>query len=218
MIIFDFIKKHLSFCVQPITWLSILIAVLIYPCVKYLPPHFGYENGVIENLQMVFLLIAFLLCLKAKTNKKLFRFSALVILIIALREVNCGRTLFFPVPGVENAFYSWKDIKYGYLAHPIYGLYIAYVAFYFLKNKLFIPLFEIIKKVALPFWNILFLISGILLAEYAEKCTENFVFEEMSELLIYASLIGIIYLFAYKKDFQIINSCSEVSEEESNIG
>ena len=41
-----------------------------------------------------------------------------------IREVNCGRTLFFHIPGTENAFYSWKEIKYGYLVHPIYGTYI----------------------------------------------------------------------------------------------
>ena len=34
--------------------LSIIVAILFIPCVKFLPETSGYENGLLENIQMVF--------------------------------------------------------------------------------------------------------------------------------------------------------------------
>lgn len=199
----NFIKNHLDFKIYACTWLSIIVAIMVIPCVLFLPQHFGYENGLLENIQMLTLFIGLILAIKAKINKQFFYFVAMVIGILVIREVNCGRTLFFPIPGEVNAYYSWKDIKYGWLAHPIYGIYMAYVAFYFFKNKLFINLLNYIKKVKFPIWNIVLMITGMGLGLYAEKVMENFVFEEISELLFYVSLVGIIYLYAYNKNFEI---------------
>ena len=141
---FRFLRNHSDFNCYPVTVGAFLNALLVVPCVMFLPQRYGYENGLLENLQMVVLFLGVFLAIKSKVNKKFFYFAAMVLVILILREVNCGRTLFFPVPGVENAFYSWKEIKYGWLAHPLYGLYMAYVGFYFIKNKLFVDL--LLKK------------------------------------------------------------------------
>lgn len=199
----DFVKEHLNFKVYGCTWAAILVALAIIPCIVFMPEKYGYENGLLENLQMMTLLIAFVFAIKAKINKKFFNFVALVIGILAIREVNCGRTIFFPVPGEVNEFYRWKDIKYGWLAHPIYGLYMAWVAFYFLKNKLFINLWDLLKKIKLPVWNIVLMLIGMALGTYAEEAVHDLVFEEVTELLFYVALTGIIYLYAFKKEFQI---------------
>lgn len=199
----DFIKKHLDFKIYGVTWLSILTAIAVIPCVMFLPEHFGYENGLLENIQMVVLFCGLYLAFTSKVDKKFFVFAGLVLTILMLREINCGRTLFFPVPGVENAFYSWKDIKYGYLAHPLYGLYIASVAVYFLWNKLFLNFWNIIKYTKLPFWNIFLMILGMGLGLYAEHGMENMVMEEITELLFYISLVGIICLYSRNKNFII---------------
>lgn len=193
------ILRHFDFKVTVWGCLAILCAVSISPCVKYMPAFYGYENGLLENLQMTVLFFSFIFCLNAKENKNFFYFAALVIIIIALREVNCGRTLFFPIPGEVNAFYSWKEIKYGWLAHPLYGLYMAYVAFYFFKNRCYIPLKTYLFERKIPFINIILMLSGMVLGIYAEKCTNDFVFEDISELLFYVSLMGIIYLYAFLK-------------------
>lgn len=198
-----FIKNRFDLKIYPVTWIAIITALLIVPCVKYLPVEFGYENGFLENLQLAFLFAACAMGFCVKHNKKFFRFVSLFVIILILREVNCGRTIFFPVPGEVNEFYRWKDIKYGYLAHPIYGLYIASVAIYFLWNKLYVCLWNFIKNIKFPIWNILLVAAGIALGLYAEKATHNFVFEEMAELLIYVALTGIIWLYGYNKSFQI---------------
>ena len=197
------LRNHIDFGVYPLTVLCLIIAILIYPAIMYLPVKWGYENGVLENIQMVFLFISLILAFRCKVNKKLFRFAGLVVTIIMLREINCGRTIFFPVPGTENLFYSWKDIKYGYLAHPLYGLYMAGVGLYFFWNKLYINLWHIIKSIKFPAWDMLFLFLGMFLGLYAEKASHNFVFEEMSELLFYVALTSIIMLYGYNKKFQV---------------
>lgn len=198
----NFIKNHFDLKIYSVTISAIVVALLIIPSVLFLPAKFGYENGLLENLQMLVLFIGLYLCFFSKTDKKFFNFVGLVLIILILREVNCGRTLFFPVPGVENAYYSWKDIKYGYLAHPIYGAYIAAVGVYFLKNKLFMNLWNYISKTKLPVWNILLMITGMILGLYAEHSLHNMVFEEITELLFYISLVGIIWLYTRNSNFK----------------
>ena len=194
----NFIKNHIDFKIYGASWVSILTALMIVPCIMFLPEKFGYENGLLENIQMAVLFFGLYLSFFSKIDKKFFIFVGLVLIILILREVNCGRTLFFPVPGMENVFYSWKDIKYGYLAHPIYGAYIALVGIYFLKNKLFINLWNYIKNTKLPIWNIIFMFLGMGLGLYAEHSAHNMVFEEITELLFYVSLIGIIWIYTKK--------------------
>ena len=200
--VLDFIKKHFDFKIYPVTWLAILSALIIVPGLMYFPEEFGYENGVLENIQMVFLFVGLFLAFNAKIHKKFFIFAGLVITILMLREINCGRTLFFAIPDTVNQFYSWKEIKYGYLAHPIYGLYITCVGLYFFINKLFVDMWNIIKKTKFPVWNFVLLIIGMSVGMYAEKCLENFVLEELGELLFYVSLMSIIWLYGFNKNFQ----------------
>lgn len=213
----NFTSAHLDFKVYPVTWIAIVNALLIVPCIMFLPKEFGYENGLLENIQLIALLVGFILCLLyPKYNKeeseekpalvKFFRFAALVIVILFLREINCGRTIFFPVPGEVNTFYGWKEIKYGWLAHPLYGLFMTGVGFYFLLNKLFITLWHLIKNVKFPVWNVILMVIGMVWGTLAEEVFHNMVMEEITELLFYVALAGIIYLYAFNKNFQLKNN------------
>lgn len=197
----NFINKHFDFRFYPMTILAILVALMVIPCIKFLPEQYGYENGLLENIQMITLFVAFILAVTSKFRKKFFYFVALVIILIALREVNYGRTLFFPILGEVNAYYSWKDIKYGWLVNPLIGLYITGSVLYFIWNKVFIDLWQIIKNIKFPVWNVILMLAGMGLGMYAEKVTENFVFEEIAELLFYVSLTGIIWLYSRNKNF-----------------
>lgn len=177
-----------------------LITLLAYPATLYLPESFGFENGFIENTQMIVLIFGCVLCFMSKNikHKKFFIFAFLILLLLILREVNYGRTIFFPIPDTVNEFYTWKEIKYGWLAHPLVGLYIASVAFYFLKNKLYLNLIEYIKQYKiLPYFQILFMLIGMALGMYAEKALNMPIFEEMGELLFYSSLISIISIYVF---------------------
>ena len=121
----DFICMHLNFKVYNVTIAAIIAALAIAPCVMFLPESYGFENGVLENLQLIVLFLGFIFALMAKDNKKFFYFVAMIIAVLAIREVNCFRTVFFAIPGEINEFYTWDQIKFGWLYHPIYGLFSA---------------------------------------------------------------------------------------------
>ena len=195
----ELMNRHFDFKLYGVTWFAVLTAILILPCIMFLPEKFGYENGLLENIQMLVLFWSLYIAFSSKIDKKFFIFVGLVLIILILREINCGRTIFFPIPGTENAFYSWKDIKYGYLAHPLYGAYMTCVGIYFLVNKLFISMWNYIRGTKLPFWNIILMFTGMGLGLYAEHSAHNMVFEEITELLCYVSLAGIIWLYSRRK-------------------
>lgn len=195
----EFMFRHVNFGLQNVTWISILSLVLLIPAVIFLPERCGYENGLIENIQLFVLFIGMYFAIIAKSDKKFFTFVALVIGILLIREVNCGRTIFFPIPGEVNQFYRWSEIKYGWLAHPIFGAYIAFVGFYFLKNKLFLNLWEKIRDIKFPIWNFVVLIAGMVIGLYAEE-VHHLVMEEYAELVFYIALIGFVYLYSQDKN------------------
>ena len=196
----EFIQKHINYGFQNITWFGIITALLIIPAVMFLPERCGYENGVVENIQLAVLFLGMFFALRPKVDKKFFYFIAMVLGILLIREVNCGRTMFFAIPGQENAFYSWKEIKYGWLAHIIYGLYMGLVGIYFLANKLFVTLWQKLWNIRLPFWNFVLLLVGMVAGLYAEEA-HMLVFEESAELLFYVALISFVYLYSQHKDF-----------------
>ena len=209
--IIDFIKKHIDFRFYGVCWIALITALLIYPMVLYLPQKYGYENGLIENTQMVVLFVMVFLCLTSKVNKKFFNFCTLVLSILIIREVNCGRTLFFPIPessplySEQRAYYSWNELPYkwlGKVVHSVYSLWIAAVAFIFFKKKIHLDIWEMIKNIRLPFWNIAFATFATFMGAIAEKLTNNnYVFEEGFELLFYISLAGIVWLYSRNKNF-----------------
>ena len=196
-----FMNSHLDFGLYRVTIFPIILTALIYPCIYFLPPNYGYENGVLENIQMAVLVLCFLFAIFAKSGKKFFFFIGLVIFLLAAREINYGRTIFFPIPSEVNAYYSWKDIKYGWLVNPLVGIYIAGSVLYFIFGKAYNQMWQIIKNVKFPVWNFIFMFFGMFLGIYAEKTGQSFVMEEICELLFYVSLMSIIWLYAFNKNF-----------------
>lgn len=197
---FSLVGKYLDFKFNKFAIICIFILFLSF-FYGFFPIEFGFENGFFENIQMIILFVACFFALKTKSieNKKFFIFVFLVLTILILREVNCGRTIFFPVEGKVNTFYSWKEIPYGYLAHPIYGIYMGLCGLYFIVNKLWINLINILKGYQLPFFNVLFLLIGMFSGLVVEKKFHNDILEEICELLFYFALASIIYLYSFNK-------------------
>lgn len=207
--ILNFIKSHFDFKFYGVTWIAFFVGLSIIPALIYMPQTWGYENGVLENIQMTVLFIMVYLCLSSKINKPFFNFVVLVLSILIIREVNCGRTLFFPIPGTYHQYYSWKALPWpwlGKIVHFVYGLWIAIVSLIFLKKKFYLDIWSLIKNVKLPFWNLCFACFAMFMGAIAEKLTNNnFIFEEGFELLFYVSLAGIIWLYSRNNNFTLEN-------------
>lgn len=200
----DFLSAHLDFKFYGVTWIALAVGLSIIPSLMYVPQKYGYENGLYESIQMIVLFGIMAMCLTAQVNKRFFKFAALALTIIMIREVNCGRTLFFHIPGTENSYYPWREIKYGYLVHPIYGTYIGIIGLIFLCKKLYLDMWKIIKNIKLPVWNLVFMGIASFAGAIAEKATNNnFIFEEGFELFFYTALAGVVYLYSRHQNFAI---------------
>ena len=201
----NFIKNHVDFKFYPVTWVVLFVALSIIPMLMFMPQKFGFENGLLENIQMTVLFIMMYLCLSAKVNVNFFRFIALVLTLLIIREVNCGRTLFFPIEGEYHKYYSWKQLPWpwlGKVVHGLYGAWIAIVGLIFFKKKVYIDLWNTLKNIKIPFWSIAFAAFAMVMGAIAEKFTNNnFVFEEGFELLFYVSILSLVWLYSRNKNF-----------------
>lgn len=192
------ILNHLNFRLSR-TLLPALLFLILLPLYPFIPEAWAYENGLIESLQLIVLLFGIVLCLTTPTEKGLYRSIALILSILILREINCGRTLFFAVPGAVNQFRQWKNIPYGWLAHPLFGLYIVGSLLTFLKQKRYLTLWRLIQRIRLPFWTLLLMIIGVTFTLLGERVMEEARLEEIAEMLFYLSMTSGLYLYSRQK-------------------
>lgn len=155
-----------------------------------MPLEWGYENSLVENIQMAVLAGALVLCATARNHRCFYRFAAVVVLLLMLREVSFGRTIFFPVEGQVDTYYKWKEIPYGWLAHWVIGAFMAAMAAVFILKRLWKPLWEIVQQKAFPVWGVVLMGFGVVLTSAMEKVFHDIVAEEVSEL-------GMYFAFAY---------------------
>lgn len=186
----------LDFRLHTAAVISIIVSLLCVPLGEYLPVECGYENGVVENMQLAVLALGMYFCLRAGNHRTFFVFVAMVLLMMGLREVNCGRTLFFAKPGMVNEFYKWREIPYGWVVRVLFGLYMASVAAYFLRKKLYLQLGEVLRQRAVPVWNVLLAVLGVVLGVYGERVMNNMTVEEFAELVYYVALVGGVHVYA----------------------
>ncbi|MDR3346789.1 MAG: hypothetical protein LBS73_06405, partial [Campylobacteraceae bacterium] len=162
---------------------------------------YALESSLLENLQLVVLAAAFVFCVKTKEHKQLFIWIAMVLVILFLREINIFR-VFFPIEGEVNTFAEWDELRYGYLAHPLYGLFIAYTLFYFFQKKLWKIAKEYLLRVKIPTIPYILMFVGMIVGRVGEKVYKNELVEESFELLFYLSLCAIIYLYGFDKKYK----------------
>ena len=195
------LKNRVDFKFHAITILPLLILLLTVPACLWLPIEYSYENHLIENFQLVVILAIFIICIKTKNDKTFFNTLALVMVILFLREINGGRTVFFHIPGGgPNDFYSWKEIPYGYLAHPLYGTFMVFSGLYFILTKSYKVLWNYFLQAKLSIYNWIFVALGIIFGLLGEEWGLPML-EEMTETLFYVSLLAIIYLQAFNKNY-----------------
>ena len=51
--VLNFIKSHIDFKFYAVTWIALVVGILIIPALMYMPQKYGFENGLIENIQLV---------------------------------------------------------------------------------------------------------------------------------------------------------------------
>lgn len=205
MDILKFSKK-----LSPRNYFSIILLLLVFPLAKILPPEAGWENGIIENAQVVLLGLSFLSSLELGYyyfGKKAYVFGFLFLLMMA-RELSWGR-VFFPTGRVTEMgpeFISMSSIPGYNVINFCIGVYILAIAVFLYKTVDWKKFFKIPVPAA-PVIIAAVALGGQLLSE---KCFFDFlthsrcqIAEELFEAIIYFEFLGTIqyyYAFSYLKD------------------
>ena len=189
-------NKYLDWQFRGTTWVTLVVALVCLICGFMLPDSFGDKNSPIENVQMLVVAIGLYVTCTAKDRKCLYVFASLCLFFILAREVNYGRTLFiFADPEDPNKYPKWKDMEYGWVAHLCVGLYMAWLLVYFFWRKVWKEVWEVLRTVRIPAWDLVFAICGMLTG-VAFESLHNCLSEELGEVVLYVGGVGILYLYS----------------------
>ncbi|SFL43628.1 hypothetical protein [Pelosinus propionicus] len=206
-------KKLVTWRVFPSTWVSLLLAVMLFPAGLFLPGWWGWENGPIENTQVVILIAgAILSWLVARQNyddrqfRNLWLWSILVWLLMAGRELSWGRVFFDPVStGPEGPMFpSIRAVWYGQYVYPI--LTVVFIVTLIglwrnfnwanMKQRLSIPAIDGILLIVAAIASQLIFERNLILVLHPYSQ----VLEEWSELMVYWCMISMAFVIGFKKE------------------
>ncbi len=175
----------------------IILLILLYPAVLYLPEWCGWENRLFENLQLFILFNCCFIWVFVKEKRRFFIFAAMIFFIMILRETNFGKTLFFPHPTRPNAFLNWKEIWYAPYVDPVMAVYGIAVAVYFFAGKVYRELTDLILTVKIPVWDTLLFAITVAGAQISDgHC--GLIMEEGVETVMYCSLFVLLSTAAFR--------------------
>ena len=132
-----------------------------------LPEWMGDENGVIENLQILWFFAGIWYCYKMASTpmydwggkqSSLWYAGSLFFFLLAAREVSWGRAFFYHADG---RMYKYSDMGlYGQLVHPMVGALIVLVLFLLWRGKI-VAFLKSIKFLTMDFvLLLLFILMG----------------------------------------------------------
>ena len=139
---------------------------------QILPEWVGEENGIIENLQLLWLAAGFAYCLQAKKSlykdwlvnaKDLWNAGMIYFFMLFMREISWGRALLHNADG-SIMQYSQMSL-YGLLVHPLVGCLIISLLILLYKARVW----RIFRHIDFPSIGFLLLLLFILGSWIAEK-------------------------------------------------
>lgn len=179
--------------------------ILSLPSAFVLPVEWSFENGLLENFQVIVLIIetALILCLRLNA-KWLQRFFAAGFILIALRELSWGR-VFFPT-GMEEfgaVFVSMADYEYRLHVYVFLTIYIAAMLFVLIR---FVPVKKILfgRQPLAAFAVILIAHTLNYIGDHGLIIGKAYgqVLEELNELILYMTLpaVALYWLWQLKEN------------------
>lgn len=193
------IPVRLSFKVNLLTLIALIWGVLMWPLFEFAHSRFFTENGMVENLQVVVLVAAMVISLKAKHDKKFFRLLAFIIMLMIMRETNLGRQFFCDRLLPEGEMCRWSKLKYGWIVELLRGMFGIWVIFYALRNKLYRSFIVYVKNAPIYVWDFLLMFVGAVVGTAAEVDGIYEILEECGEFLFYLALTDCLWWYSRQK-------------------
>ena len=185
----DLLRNRLDFRFYPEMSLPLLLAAAAWPSGKYLPVEWGYENGPLENLQLLLALAGIVFCWLVRRHKALFRFFSFFLFLMMLRETNFGKTLFYPDPEHPNEFLRWDEIPYAPYVDPFIIAFLIFMAVYFFRGRLHLFFADLLRAGKVPVVNFSILILSMATGLIMDKVCDSNIAEETMELAFYTALL-----------------------------
>lgn len=164
-----------------------------------LPEWMGNENGMLENLQMLWLLAGIVYCYKMASDRmyawggkqsSLWYAGSIFFFLLAAREVSWGRALFYHADG---RMYKYSDMGlYGQLVHPMVGVLVVVMLLLLWRGKLI----NFFKAIKFPVIDFILLVAFIFMGWVGEKANfvgfHGMVAEELAEFGAYMMMFIIV--------------------------
>lgn len=171
---------------------------IVFPLKLLLPEWWGRENGIIENLQLLWLVSGIIYCWRMRhshhtllKDKELKVWSAgmLYFFLLFMREISWGRVFFTDAQG--NMLQYAQMGLYGKLVHPLVGALIVLALVLCYEAKIW----RIIKIVKLPLKSFLLLLCFVALAWLGERgCVALLRGQVMEELAEFGAYMMMYYI------------------------
>ncbi len=178
---------------------SAFVAVILsVPLALVLPVEVSFENGIIENAQVIVLLAGAILMLRVRSRMKWFQiFFAMGLVLMALRELSWGR-VFFPIDFEELGAVFVTMAEYKYRVH-VYAFLVVYISAMIFILIRFVPIKKILRgrQPIAAFAVMILAIAFNYIGEHGffigKACGQ--ILEELNELIFYVTLIvaGLYY-------------------------
>ena len=197
-------------------WLLLLFVSLSYFIIPYLPVAWGWENGLLERLQIAILTLGLILNYRwwqeAKLDNNLSdtRFFAWITplwLLMIGRELSWGRVFypkaFDPVNG--PSFLNLTQVPYGSLVNPLLTVIIIVWLYAVIKYALYKIPYQLLKNRRFPVTELIITIAAFAVADIGEHKLNLQTMEELNECFAYLGLIWVAY--SVKRALRKENEC-----------
>lgn len=179
--------------------------LLLIPLNMILPASWGEENSVVENIQLVCLIAAAIMCYRYRnaelkywggSQKALCYAGTLFFFLLTMREISWGRVLLLHPDG---RIYQYSEMGlYGQMVHPLVCILIALLLVLLYRSK-FWKIFGLIK---FPIKSFILLMLFVLMSWIGEK-GEISIFhgnlsEELAELGVYLMMCKLVHTTFYE--------------------
>ncbi|MBR1903784.1 MAG: hypothetical protein IJ824_01230 [Alphaproteobacteria bacterium] len=196
---FKNVLTRLSWQPNLLTEIEAALLIALWPLMHYADASWFVEDGVVENLQLLVCFACLFVTWFTPKDKYLFRFLALVTLLIICREINAGRHW---LCAYYNLSYDckWPAVPFGLVLKWARNLLVVATVIYFLWHKVYRQIWQYAVSAPIYVWEFLFLSAGIILALLAEKPLDNETMEEVAESLFYVALLNCFWRYGYGKN------------------
>lgn len=156
-------------------WLTVLLLLAVYPLSSVMPATWGWENGLLENLQVLLLLgglltaWAFSLKVRHRDSRRVAIGAVLLWGIAAARELSWGAVFLSPILVKDTGpTFSARLLPYHAIVDPVVVMLVIASVLLFALGRLLRMIQRQIKDGLFPWLELGIVVTAALVATYAE--------------------------------------------------